>query len=59
MITSPCILQIPVFDQWSDAAIKDLIIQIKPALVIVYQENTIVVCEQDPPIALYVIIRGR
>lgn len=59
MIISPCILQLPVFDQWSDTAIKNLIILIKPALIILYQKNTIVVCEQDPPIALYVIIRGR
>ncbi|CAC5383400.1 unnamed protein product [Mytilus coruscus] len=54
-----CLKQLPVFEKWSEEAMKELVMQIKPALVILYQANTLVICEQDPPVALYVIIRGR
>ncbi|CAG2222876.1 unnamed protein product [Mytilus edulis] len=54
-----CLKQLPVFEKWSEEAVKELVMQIKPALIILYQANILVICEQDPPVALYVIIRGR
>ncbi|XP_076076551.1 uncharacterized protein LOC143047407 [Mytilus galloprovincialis] len=54
-----CLKQLPIFEKWSEEAVKEIVLQIKPALIILYQANTLVICEQDPPVALYVIIRGR
>ncbi|KAK3098327.1 hypothetical protein FSP39_018473 [Pinctada imbricata] len=54
-----CLQNIPVFENWSEEALKSLIVQIEPALIILYPAKSPVMLENDPPNTLYIIIRGR
>ncbi|XP_061177380.1 uncharacterized protein LOC133186123 [Saccostrea echinata] len=49
----------PVFKKWGEDSLKTLILDLDPAMVVLYQPHTSVICINDPPIALDIIIRGR
>nr|XP_022294959.1 uncharacterized protein LOC111105077 [Crassostrea virginica] len=48
----------PAFEEWEEEPLKTLILYLDPAMVILYQPHTPVLCVNDPPTSLYVIIRG-
>ncbi|XP_060079885.1 cGMP-dependent protein kinase-like [Ylistrum balloti] len=50
---------VPVFADWSDLALKSLVLEIKPALVVLYSPGSVVAMHGDPPVSINVIIKGR
>lgn len=48
----------PVFEDWGEDSLKTLILSLDPAPVVLYQPHTTVLCINDPPTSIYVIIRG-
>ncbi|OWF47569.1 uncharacterized protein LOC110454183 isoform X2 [Mizuhopecten yessoensis] len=51
--------KVPVFADWSDSALRSLVLEIKPALIILYPPSSVVALHGDPPVSINVIIRGR
>lgn len=48
----------PIFEDWGEDSLKTLILSLDPAPVVLYQPHTPVLCINDPPTAMHVIIRG-
>ncbi|XP_033739364.1 uncharacterized protein LOC117326751 [Pecten maximus] len=51
--------KVPVFADWSDTALRSLVLEIKPALIVLYPPGSVVAMHGDPPVTINVIIRGR
>ncbi|XP_069108333.1 uncharacterized protein [Argopecten irradians] len=54
-----CLKKVQVFREWSDSALRSLVLEINPALIVIYPPGSVVAMTSDPPVIVNVIIRGR
>lgn len=53
------IKHLPLFSNWTDEMVKQLILLFEHTIVTLYPENSIIVLEQDPLTSVFVIISGK
>ncbi|XP_064595599.1 uncharacterized protein LOC135462151 [Liolophura sinensis] len=50
---------VSVFEGWSDIALKTLILTMEKDLVVLYPQKSTIMDQGDPPVLLYIVLRGR